>query len=346
MTACEGPGPVTIEIACVQREFFDYVGRGSPYGPDDGTVAPWAVAASRPLAPGITLPVLDYCIHDIRLAGAHGYGFKASFNPVFPDPAGGTHAWASPWHCALNEGPTVLMIENYRSGLPWQLMRGCSHVAADLGRAVVKVGDTIPSVRPLDASAHALARYAALCQEAGIVPVVEPEVLMDGAHSLERTAEVTAATLDHAVLAFRAQGVVLELLLLKPSMVLPGTDAPPSTDVREVAEATVRCLRRSVPAAVPGVVFFSGGQEPELATARLNAMNVGPAAHPWPLGFSFARALQAPAMAIWRGDPRNVAAGQQAFLHRARCIGAARDGLYTPGLERAIDASTASGPAA
>ena len=135
LTACEGPGPVTLEIAGVQREFFDYVGRGVPYGPDDGTIAPWAVAASLPFAPEIALAVLDYCVHDLKLASAHDYGFKASFNPAFPDPAGGAHGWVSPWHYGLNEGPTVLMIENYRSGLPWQLMRRCPYIVAGLRRA-------------------------------------------------------------------------------------------------------------------------------------------------------------------------------------------------------------------
>lgn len=206
-------------------------------------------------------------------------------------------------------------------------------------RAVIRIGGAHPSARALDANAHALARYAALCQELGLVPIVEPEVLLDGAHSLERTFDVTETTLVHVFAALRAQGVMLEMMLLKPNMVLPGTDGPPPSDVREVADSTVRCLRQSVPAAVPGIVFLSGGQDPQLATARLNAMNVAPAAHPWPLGFSFARALQTTAMTIWRGDQRNEGAAQRAFLHRARCNGAARDGRYTPELEGAAGAS-------
>ena len=168
----------------------------------------------------------------------------------------------------------------------------------------------------------------------GLVPIVEPEVLMDGAHSLERCFEVTEATLDRVFTALRAQRVVLEQMLLKPNMVLPGASSPRQASVREVAEATVRCLRRTVPAAVPGIVFLSGGQDPQAATAHLNAMNAMPATHPWPLSFSFARALQAPALEAWRGEPGNVPAGQRAFYHRARCNSAAREGRYTPEMEQ------------
>ena len=200
-------------------------------------------------------------------------------------------------------------------------------------RAVIAIGDGLPSGYCLDTNAHALARYAALCQEAGLVPIVEPEVLMDGAHRLERTFEVTEATLVRVFAALREQRVVLERLLLKPNMVVPGARSDQQASVREVAEATVRCLRRTVPAAVPGVVFLSGGQDPRTATAHLNAMNAEPAAHPWPLSFSFARALQAPALDAWRGEPGNVAAGQRAFLHRARCNAAASLGQYTPEIE-------------
>ncbi|MEX1185230.1 MAG: class I fructose-bisphosphate aldolase [Gemmatimonadaceae bacterium] len=197
-------------------------------------------------------------------------------------------------------------------------------------RAVIAIGDGIPSTYCLDANAHALARYAALCQEAGLVPIVEPEVLMDGAHSLERGFEVTEETLDRVFIALRAHRVILEQILLKPNMVLPGASSTQQSSIREVADATVRCLRRAVPAAVPGVVFLSGGQEPLAATAHLNAMNAMPVAHPWPLSFSFARALQSPAMEAWRGELSNVPAGQRAFSHRARCNAAARMGLYTP----------------
>ena len=197
-------------------------------------------------------------------------------------------------------------------------------------RAVIAIGDGIPSTYCLDANAHALARYAALCQEVGLVPIVEPEVLMDGAHSLERCFEVTEETLDRVFIALRAHRVILEQILLKPNMVMPGASSTQQASIREVADASVRCLRRAVPAAVPGVVFLSGGQEPLAATAHLNAMNAMPVTHPWPLSFSFARALQSPAMEAWRGEPRDVPAGQRAFSHRARCNAAARMGLYTP----------------
>jgi len=209
-------------------------------------------------------------------------------------------------------------------------------------RAVIEIGDGKPSAYCLDTNAHALARYAALCQEAGLVPIVEPEVLEDGAHTIERCLEVTEATLDRVFAALRAQHVVLEQILLKPNMVVPGTSSPRKASVREVAETTVLCLRRTVPSAVPGIVFLSGGEDPQAATAHLNAMNSMPGVHPWPLSFSFARALQAPALAAWRGDPANVPAAQQAFHHRAHCNSAARDGRYTPEMEQSADRSTGS----
>ena len=199
-------------------------------------------------------------------------------------------------------------------------------------RTVITIGDGTPSAYCVDTNAHALARYAVLCQEVGLVPIVEPEVLIDGSHSLERAFDVTEVVLERVFAALRAQRVVLEMILLKPNMVLPGAGSLQRAGVGDVAGATVRCLRRTVPAAVPGIVFLSGGQEPQAATAHLNAMNAtGP--HPWPLSFSFARALQAPALAVWRGEPNNVPAGQQAFYHRARCNSAAREGRYTSELE-------------
>jgi hypothetical protein len=135
LTASEGPGPDTINVAGIERQFFDYVGRGVPYGPDDGTLAPWAVAASLPFAPEIVVPVLDYCIHDLKLTASNRYGFKASFNPTYPAASGDPHGWVSPWHFGLNEGPTVLMVENYRTGLLWRLMRECPYVVTGLRRA-------------------------------------------------------------------------------------------------------------------------------------------------------------------------------------------------------------------
>jgi fructose-bisphosphate aldolase class I len=201
-------------------------------------------------------------------------------------------------------------------------------------RAVITIGDGIPSRGCIKANAHALARYAALCQEAGLVPIVEPEVLMDGAHTLERCYEVTESTLASVYHALHGQRVALEGTLLKPNMVLPGAACPKQAGTREIAEATLRCFRRTVPTAVPGIVFLSGGQTPEQATERLDAMNrVGP--HPWEVSFSYGRALQAPPLDAWRGRDENVQAAQKAFFHRSRLNGAARYGKYTPEMERA-----------
>ena len=135
LTASEGTGPDTINVVGIERPFFDYVGRGVPYGPNDGTIAPWAVAASLPFAPEIVFPALDYCIHDVKLTEFNRYGFKASFNPTYPAPSGNPHGSVSPWHFGLNEGPTILMIENYRTGLLWQLMRSCPYLVSGLRRA-------------------------------------------------------------------------------------------------------------------------------------------------------------------------------------------------------------------
>jgi fructose-bisphosphate aldolase class I len=203
-------------------------------------------------------------------------------------------------------------------------------------RAVLAIGAGTPSPACLEANAHALARYAALCQEAGLVPIVEPEVLMDGDHVIERCFEATEATLHAVFAALRGQRVDPEATLLKASMVLAGKDAPRPAEVTAVAAATLRCLRRTVPAAVPGIVFLSGGQADELATVHLNAINAGAGPAPWALSFSYGRALQAPALRAWRGQPARVAAAQQALLHRARLNAAARDGRYTPELERAL----------
>jgi fructose-bisphosphate aldolase class I len=206
-------------------------------------------------------------------------------------------------------------------------------------RAVIRIGDATPSHGGLLANAHALARYAALCQEAGLVPIVEPEVLMDGDHTLQRCREVTEKTLDVVFAQLRAQRVRLEGMLLKPNMVLPGEDCAEQSDTPSIAAATVETLLRCVPAAVPGVAFLSGGQTPQLASERLNAMNATYAARlPWPLTFSFARAIQQPAMEAWRGDPANVAAAQHALAHRAACNRAARRGRY----DAARDAPAAS----
>jgi len=201
-------------------------------------------------------------------------------------------------------------------------------------RAVLAVGDDIPSRGCIEANALALARFASLCQEAGLVPVVEPEVLMDGEHTLEHCGEVTEEVLGRVFNQLRSQRVMLEGLLLKPNMVVPGLTCPTQETVDEVADTTVRCLLRAAPAAVPGIAFLSGGQSAELASARLNAMNVRFKSRlPWALAFSFARAIQQPALEIWRGEAAHVAAAQKALYHRAKCNQAARRGEYDAATE-------------
>lgn len=199
-------------------------------------------------------------------------------------------------------------------------------------RAVITIGEGIPTRGCITANAHALARYAALSQEAGLVPIVEPEVLMDGDHTIERCAEVTEATLESVFALLFEYRVALEGMLLKPNMVLSGKACPKQASVEEVAEATVRTLRRAVPAAVPGIVFLSGGQSAELATEHLNAMNAL-GEHPWELSFSYGRALQQPALKAWNGEAANVPVAQRVFYHRARCNGAARYGQYSKEME-------------
>ncbi len=201
-------------------------------------------------------------------------------------------------------------------------------------RAVINIGAGIPSSYCINANAHALARYAALCQEAGIVPIVEPEVIMDGAHTIERCFDVTETTLHALFDAIRTQQVRTEHLVLKASMVISGKGCAKQAGVKEVAEATVLCLKRTVPASVPGIVFLSGGQSDELATAHLSEMNAGGAKLPWPLSFSYGRALQAPALKTWKGLPANVAAAQKALMHRSKCNSSACFGRYTAAMEK------------
>ncbi len=209
-------------------------------------------------------------------------------------------------------------------------------------RAVLTIGAGIPSQGCIEANAQTLARYAALCQEAGLVPIVEPEVLMASAHTLERCGEVTAKVLQTVFQQLYTQRVLLEGMLLKPNMVLPGSTCPQQESVDAIADATVQCLLRTVPAAVPGIAFLSGGQSGELASARLNAMNlkfksrsptVGQSPSPWALTFSFGRAIQQPALELWHGKESNVLAAQQALLYRAQCNGAARQGAYNAAME-------------
>jgi fructose-bisphosphate aldolase class I len=202
-------------------------------------------------------------------------------------------------------------------------------------RAVITIGDGIPSWGCIEANAQALARYAALCQEAGLVPVVEPEVLMDGEHTLEQCFEVTEEVLREVFCQLYTQRVMLEGMILKPNMVLPGSTCPKQEAIDEVADETVNCLLRAVPAAVPAIAFLSGGQSAELASARLNAMNVRFKSRlPWALAFSFARAIQQPALELWKGQETNVLAAQQALVHRARCNQAARRGEYSAEMEK------------
>jgi fructose-bisphosphate aldolase class I len=199
-------------------------------------------------------------------------------------------------------------------------------------RAVITIGETIPTYTCLEANAHALARYAALCQEGGIVPIVEPEVLLDGNHTIERCEEVAEQTLKVTFTALFLHRVHLEGMILKPSMVVSGKDNARQAGVEEVAERTIRCLKRTVPGAVPGIAFLSGGQSAVSATEHLNAMNkMG--SHPWEVSFSYARALQDPALKAWKGEAGNVAAAQKIFYHRAKMNSAARTGSYTKKME-------------
>ena len=200
-------------------------------------------------------------------------------------------------------------------------------------RAVIRIADALPSPACVSANAHALGRYAALCQEQRLVPIVEPEVLMDGSHPIERCEEVTGVVLHAVFQALLEQGVSLEAMLLKPNMVIAGTESPRPASVHQVATATLRCLRRHVPAAVPGIVFLSGGQRDQVATAHLDAINRLSGPKPWKISFSYGRALQDPALEAWHGRDENLKSGQEALAQRARCNGAASRGTYTEEME-------------
>jgi fructose-bisphosphate aldolase, class I len=231
---------------------------------------------------------------------------------------------------ALAEGETITEgLDGLRERLAEYLELGARFAK---WRATYSIGDGRPSEYCVWTNAHALARYAALCQEAGLVPIVEPEVLQDGTHSLDESKTATGRVLQAVFTELHDQRVDLRGTLLKPNMVLSGYEANDRAGVEEVAEATLECFYRHVPAALPGIVFLSGGQTDEDATAHLNEMNrLGP--HPWELSFSYGRALQAPALKAWGGSPDNLEAGQQAYLHRARLNGAARSGSYSPEME-------------
>jgi len=204
-------------------------------------------------------------------------------------------------------------------------------------RAVITIGDTIPATACIDANVHALARYAALCQQAGIVPVVEPEVLMDGNHTIERCAEVTEAVLRALFNQLYLQRIFLQGMLLKPNMVIAGKDSAIQNSIDEVAKATVDCLLRSVPAAVPGIAFLSGGQSPQQASGHLNAMNRNFKSRlPWVLTFSFSRAIEYPAIEIWQGKEANAAKAQKALYQRAKYNSAARRGEYDALMEKEL----------
>jgi fructose-bisphosphate aldolase, class I len=201
-------------------------------------------------------------------------------------------------------------------------------------RSVIPIGADVPSRSGLEANAQALARFAALSQEAGLVPIVEPEVLAVGEHTLEECRKVTQEVLRNVLIQINCQRVLLEGLILKPNMVLPGLSCPISATVEEVANATLMCLWRTVPVAIPGIAFLSGGQPAQLASAHLNAMNCRyKSRQPWQLSFSYGRALQQPALDVWRGESANVEAAQKVLMHRARCNRAARRGEYTAEME-------------
>ena len=210
-------------------------------------------------------------------------------------------------------------------------------------RAVIHISDALPTRPCMSENAHALARYAALCQEQDLVPIVEPEVLMDGSHSIECCEEVTGVVLHTVFDALFEQRVALECMLLKPNMVISGKECANQASVVEVAAATLRCLRRHVPAAVPGIVFLSGGQTDRVATAHLNAINRLPGAKPWRISFSYGRALQDHALEAWHGRDENLVAGRQVLFQRARCNSAATLGKYTDEME-ATPASAHSPP--
>ena len=202
-------------------------------------------------------------------------------------------------------------------------------------RAVITIGENIPSSYCIDVNAHALGRFAALSQEAGLVPIVEPEVLMDGGHDIDRCFDVTESTLQRVFEELHRQRVALEGMLLKPNMVLSGTEAPNRAGPEQVAKATISCFKRTIPASMPGIIFLSGGQSDDEATVNLNAINQRvDSTTPWQLSFSYGRGLQATPLKVWSGDPAKVPQAQEAYLRRARVTSAARDGVYTPDMEK------------
>ena len=285
-------------------------------------------------APGLAESIGGAILYDetIRSTTFAGQPFAQALEKVGIIPGIKVDAGAKP--LALHDGELVTEgLDGLRERLAEYAKMGARFAK---WRAVITIDDAkdAPSRGCFEANAHALARYAALCQEAGIVPIVEPEVLMDGAHTLARCAEVTERALWFVFDALRAQRVVLEGMILKPNMVVPGLKCPTQDSVDDVADATVRVFRHIVPAAVGGIAFLSGGQSAADASARLNAMHVRHQAElPWPLAFSFARAIQDPAMKAWAGKSENVGAAQKALVERARLNRLARRGEYTAQME-------------
>lgn len=278
-------------------------------------------------APGLADSISGAILFDetIRQKTGAGLGFASALQGVGIIPGIKVDTGAKP--LAGHPGETVTEgLDGLRERLSEYSAMGARFAK---WRGVIAIGNGLPTRACIRVNAHALARYAALCQEAAIVPIVEPEVLMDGDHSLARCAEVTEEVLHRTFAELRAQGVVLEGMLLKPNMVLPGLKAATQDAVEAVAQATVDCLLRTVPAAVPGVAFLSGGQAAHVASARLNEMNVRfKSRMPWALTFSFSRAVQQPALDAWKGDAANVAVAQQALVLRTWPIQAARRGIY------------------
>jgi fructose-bisphosphate aldolase class I len=285
-------------------------------------------------APGLGESIGGAILYDetIRQATHDGTPFARALERAGIIPGIKVDAGAKP--LALHEGELVTEgLDGLRERLADYARMGARFAK---WRAVITIAEATgaPSRGCIAANAHALARYAALCQEAGIVPIVEPEVLMDGAHTLARCREVTGRTLHAVFEALRTQRVALDGIVLKPNMVVPGLGCVAQDDVDTVADATIACFREAVPAAVGGIAFLSGGQSAQDASARLNAMNARHKGRlPWPVGFSFARAIQDPAMKAWRGLPENVGAAQQALVERARLNRLARRGEYSPQLE-------------
>ena len=293
------------------------------------TVAPTATCCSRP--PSVEEFISGVILFDetIRQSALDGTPFPELLASKGIIPGIKVDEGAKP--LALAPGETVTEgLDGLRARL--EEYRGLGARFAKW-RATYSITDTLPSDECIWTNAHALARYAALCQEAGIVPIVEPEVLQDGTHTIERSEQVTSRVLDALYTELYDQRIDVAGTLLKPNMVLSGYEASSRAGVDEVAKQSLHAYYKHVPAAVPGIVFLSGGQSDEDATAHLNAMNAG-GPHPWQLSFSYGRALQAPAIKAWGGKPENVEAGQRAYYHRAKMNSAARTGLWAPELER------------